>query len=53
MTELWDRIWCRIFHRRYHVEKEQMYGWQFIRCVHCEKVWPRLIDRPRRAGTAH
>ena len=40
MQQLLDRIWCRIFHKQYHVPQEKMYGWQFVHCLKCKAVWP-------------
>jgi len=36
-----DRLWCRLFHKRFHVLKEEMYGWQFVHCISCKVTWPR------------
>ena len=41
MTQLLDRVWCRIFHAQYHVPQEKMYNWRFIHCMKCKIVWPQ------------
>jgi hypothetical protein len=41
MTQLLDRVWCRIFHKQYHVPQEALHGWQFIHCLKCKITWPQ------------
>jgi len=41
MTQLMDRIWCRLFHKRYHVQQEQVHGWRFWHCNKCKITWPQ------------
>jgi hypothetical protein len=41
VQQLLDRVWCRIFHKRYHVPQEKMHGWRFIHCLHCKHTWPQ------------
>ena len=41
MTQLLDRVWCRIFHKSYHVRKEVLHGWQFVYCNQCKRTWPQ------------
>ena len=38
--QLLDRIWCRIFHRVYHVERQVVGKWTFIECQKCKRTWP-------------
>jgi hypothetical protein len=40
MTQLLDRIWCRIFHKSYHIRREMLHGWQFVHCTNCKITWP-------------
>jgi len=43
MTQLFDRVWCRMFHRQYHVTIEKgttVPGWRFVYCNHCKTSWP-------------
>ena len=46
MTQLLDRAWCRIFHKRFHMPQETMYGWQFVYCLHCKVTWPERRSSP-------
>jgi hypothetical protein len=41
-NQLLDRIWCRLFHRRYHTlaPGDAVAGWRFIRCSKCNATWP-------------
>lgn len=41
MTQLLDRVSCRIFHKAHHVRKEALHGWQFVYCNKCKRTWPQ------------
>ena len=45
MTQLLDRVWCRLFHGRYHVQGEETHGWQFVHCSKCNTTWPERRSR--------
>jgi len=43
MTQLIDRVWCRIFHKAYHTVLEKgstVPGWRFVYCNNCKRAWP-------------
>jgi len=55
MTQLIDRVWCRIFHKAYHVELEKgstVPGWRFVYCNNCKRAWPERTASSGATGSS-
>ena len=44
--QLLERVRCWLFHKQFHVQKEQMHGWQFVECFKCKRIWPERRATP-------